>query len=195
MSREAETALRREAVVRAAVAVAREEGWAAISVRKVAGRAEIAVGSVRHLFPGQSQLLRAAASAAVEPVLEALGEAVSIVEMQNNPEGVAYHLHALLSDERVAASSVVWADASAARQHPQLMSRIDVALRELAHAVSARMHARLGQRESWLPHQADALELLFVATLRGMLFSQAVDSQVNSEREATLRMLVRFTLR
>ncbi|HTT96155.1 MAG TPA: TetR family transcriptional regulator [Solirubrobacterales bacterium] len=87
----------RERILRATLALLAEEGTAALSNRRIAAEAEVALGSLTYHFPSQASLLREALLLYVGEEVERL-EAVAahLRERDPSPEEVAADVQALI---------------------------------------------------------------------------------------------------
>ncbi|GAA1349266.1 TetR/AcrR family transcriptional regulator [Falsarthrobacter nasiphocae] len=132
---------RRRTLAEAVWAVAREEGVQAVSVRSVAAAAGVAVGSLRHVFPSRTDLLRYAS----DLMKERAGERIRAERLDGTPQenvfAVLRHVLPLTPDTRVDMELYLTLVAEASRTPALETVRESAAegLRHLCSVVVARL--------------------------------------------------------
>lgn len=91
---------RRVELAEAVWRVIRERGIGAVSVRIVAEEAGVAVGSLRHLFPNRSGLLRYSAELMVQRATDRIGSLPAAADPVMHAEGIIRELLPLSPDSR-----------------------------------------------------------------------------------------------
>ncbi len=166
----------RQAIVAATVALIGEVGWAGVTTRAVARRAEVTQGVIHYHFGSKDALLREAVIWAFTEMLstpmEALISAVSI------SEGLSAVIASLdeLTDEhllRVGTESL-----SLALRDPQLGEWMRIALVEFRGLIAQGLRdaAPAGTRDE---ARIDGTAVLLAAMLDGLLFHRAVDPDLD----------------
>lgn len=125
-------AARREELGEAAWRVIRREGLEAVSVRNVAREAGMSMGSLRHYFESQSELMAFAMRMVVERITARLEALESDGNSRRYVEAVIGELLPL--DEKKRAESEVWLSFTG-------RALVDPALRELSDEVYDALHA------------------------------------------------------
>lgn len=126
MPRVVDAAARRAAVTDAAFAVIAEGGIAAATLQRVADRAGLNIGSVRHYFSGHSELISFAMASMIDRVSGRLQEHLDGLATAATPADRAALTQAMLEellplDDRRRIEVAVWLEFStAARTRPQL---------------------------------------------------------------------------
>ena len=145
-----------------------DQGVSAVSVRTVAERAGVAVGSLRHVFPTRSELVRFSAELMMQRVTERLlataardepyEYALAIIEnvLPLDPDRRAeYEVNLALLAERAAVPGLQQVSIDAQRQLAELCARLVEILTDRPHAplLARRLHALIDGLAFHLFHQ------------------------------------------
>ncbi|WP_413248201.1 TetR/AcrR family transcriptional regulator [Sinomonas flava] len=145
MPRKVDAAERRREVVDAVKRIVVADGLARVSLREVAGEADLVVGSVRHYFATSSDLLVCAFDDVVDSVLARVLDASPLGRSAGHPgeEGLVAQLCQLLPlDEERAVDLCVWSEFKlAARTRPELAPTAERGHRSLAAALGAAVRS------------------------------------------------------
>lgn len=183
---------RREQLIEAAIAVAVRDGLAATTVRRVAGQADVSLGTVHYCFQDKDELLVAAARALAQPYVGPVGD---VVEAGTGGE------HRNLEELLRGALRAFWEVAESSRGRQLLTFELTTwALREDRPAVAEEMftqfRATIGQFIQGVTESAgitwtqprERIERLVLTVTNGVALAWLVDD----DREAALEQLDLF---
>ncbi|TDP95221.1 TetR/AcrR family transcriptional regulator [Labedaea rhizosphaerae] len=170
---------RRDEVAAALWRVAYKDGWAAVSLRRVAAEAGLSLGSVQHYFDGMDDVLDHAVAGVLDALDDRLvGQLTALADPRHAQSTVRRVLQSMIPGATDGAATSVWqvqvmawlAVVGKAAQHPAMSARLSAGSDRLAQAIAAaiRLHA---PRRATAGARRDARALL--ALVEGLLLQLA----------------------
>ena len=172
-------AQRRDEVAAALWRVAYRDGWAAVSLRKIAAEAGLSLGSVQHYFDGMDDVLDHAVAGVLDVLDERLvGQLTALVDPRHAESTVRKVLQGMIPGATDGAEPSVWqlqvlawlAVVGKAAQHPAMSARLSAGSSRLAEAIAAAIRLRLPRRS---PADARRAARGLLALVEGLLLQLA----------------------
>lgn len=182
---------REKAILDAAIALAAEDGMAAVQIAAVAGRAGIAAGTVYRYFPTKNDLVAELIAAVAGRELEAMQTAADAAPgpLSALASGIARFAARALAERRLA-----WAVIGEAVDPEVDVMRVDFR-QSLAGELERRINIAIGLR--FLPEQDARLGALAIvgALMEGLLSPQAPDYPDAATAREAVQTVTLFSLR
>lgn len=182
---------REKAILDAAIALAAEDGMAAVQIAAVAGRAGIAAGTVYRYFPTKNDLVAELIAAVAGRELEAMQTAADAAPgpLSALASGIARFAARALAERKLA-----WAVIGEAVDPEVDVMRVDFR-QSLAGELERRINIAIGLR--FLPEQDARLGALAIvgALMEGLLSPQAPDYPDAATAREAVQTVTLFSLR